>query len=98
KQETARSYTATGGILTAEEGQQLAQQAAELQAEVTDQADAQPRRCALPRCSNCNVQGHTRLQFRGGVLILKLLLFSCSSLRICIVFIAYLFSLNPIFF
>ncbi|KKA22215.1 hypothetical protein T310_3779 [Rasamsonia emersonii CBS 393.64] len=61
QQETARSYIATGGILTAEEGQQLAQQAAELQAEVADQADMQPRRRAPPRCSNCNIQGRTRV-------------------------------------
>jgi len=61
KQEIARSYIATGGILTAEEGQQLAQQAAELQAEAADQADMQPKRCAPLQCSNCNIQGHTRV-------------------------------------
>jgi len=61
KQETARSYITTGGILTAEEGQQLAQQAAELQAEAADQANMQPRRHAPLWCSNCNIQGHTRV-------------------------------------
>jgi len=61
KQETARSYIATRRILTAEEGQQLAQQAAELQAEAADQADMQPRRYTPPQCSNCNIQGHTRV-------------------------------------
>jgi len=61
KQETTRSYINTGGILTAEEDQQLAQQAAELQAEGIVEDNKQPRKYASSQCSNCNIQGHTRV-------------------------------------
>jgi len=47
--------------LTAEEDQQLAQQAAELQAEGVVKDNKWPRKHAPLQCSNCNIQGHTRV-------------------------------------
>jgi hypothetical protein len=53
KREAIRSYIANGCILTGAQGQQLAQEVAEVQQE-------EPRKRAPPRCSNCHVIGHTR--------------------------------------
>jgi len=61
KQETVRSYFATGGILTGAEGQKYAQEAEQMQM-VVEQQNLKPKKQAPPRCSNCNVIGHTRVK------------------------------------
>jgi len=59
KRNTARTFIATGGILTGAEGQQRSQEAADLLAGVVDEGE-RPRKRAPPRCSNCHQIGHIR--------------------------------------
>lgn len=60
KWNTARTFIATGGILTGAEGQQRSQEAADLLAGVVDEGGERPRKRAPPRCSNCHQIGHIR--------------------------------------
>jgi hypothetical protein len=55
KREAARSFIATGGILTGAQGLHLAKEAEQAQ-----EGAQEPKKRAPPRCSNCNVIGHIR--------------------------------------
>lgn len=59
RRNASRSYIATGGILTAAEGLQHAQQADQVYEEVVEQSDPWPAKQAPPKCSGCGILGHT---------------------------------------
>lgn len=61
KQRQRRQAIASGGALTAEEGQRLAVEVDRVVVE-SEQAAAAPRQRAPPTCSKCYIQEHRRTQ------------------------------------
>ena len=59
-----RQYIARGGSLKAQQGQQLAAEAERVVAEVEQAQATRGRQRALPACSKCHIQGHTRRRCR----------------------------------
>lgn len=60
KRESKKVYIASGGILTAAEGQQRVQRGLEVIEPMEQEGGEPPRKRAAPRCSDCNQLGHIR--------------------------------------